>query len=445
MILTDTIVAPITPIGSAAAVAVLRLTGPEAFSILKTLIKRDPRTLEERKTYHLKLYRDRQKSQLLDDAVITLYRGRRSFCGEDTVEFAVHGSPLIANELIERCLAAGARLAERGEFSLKAVLNGKMKLLEAEQMNAVIHAPTARALGRAQSSYASGQNTALNALAAESEYLLAYALQVLDYPEEYTDEEEQFCARLVKIEAETTRLIEATRANEMLFQGVRTAIVGAPNAGKSTLLNALLCEDKAIVSPLAGTTRDIVEGQRVIGGVLFHFFDTAGIRNSADPIERQGINKSREAIRRADIVLELSEDGTYLEDFDGELQSWLADKLVLRLRTKADISSAADERSDLSIAALNGDMGSLEKLLLSKLGLADLDCEGLFSARDRQKLSRFSELITAARRSIIEEKSYDLAAVNLQSAQSVIKELQGLEFQTEEIYDAIFSNFCVGK
>lgn len=443
MIFNETIIAPITPVGTISALAVVRLSGPETLDILQKLIFRPVSELEPRRTYRFHLYEDKTRRILIDDALIVYFAGKKSFCGEDTVEFHLHGSPLIVEQLIKTCLGLGARLAKKGEFSLKAVLNGKMSLLEAEQINALIHAPTERAKNRALSAMSRCYLQPLQSIETEIEYLHAYVLQILDYPEEYTEEKEALL-KLDNIKEKVEAILFATKRNRLLFQGVKVAIIGEPNVGKSTLLNAILQEDKAIVSDEAGTTRDIVEGQREIEGVLFKFLDTAGIRLTTGTVEKIGIQKSYEAVHRSDIVLELSETGKYLSDKDSALKEILIGKKVIRLLTKGDVKNYSSTQ-DLVISAKDGKLDRLYSRMLAELDLDQIDHEGLFSVSDEMRLLDLLKTIDSARSDISSEHSFDLAAINLQAAHVILKEILGEEYDPSDIYDAVFKNFCVGK
>lgn len=299
----STITAISTPHGTG-GIAVVRLSGPQAFEIADRAWKGAPLAEAATHTAHLGTITDDDGSAL-DRAVATVFRAPRSFTGEDTVEFSVHGSKWIQRKVVERLIALGARAAEPGEFSRRAFLNGRLDLAQAEGVADLI-AASSRAAHRLAMSQVSGTfSSRLNSLRDS----LVELASLLELELDFSEEEVEFAdrARLRDITHQTLdmteRLASTYAAGRAFKEGVPVAIAGAPNAGKSTLLNRLLGEDKAIVSDIPGTTRDVIEDTREIGGVLFRFFDTAGLRDTAETVERIGIERARDIIGRAAIVL----------------------------------------------------------------------------------------------------------------------------------------------
>lgn len=441
MIFTDTIVASATPIGAPTALSVIRISGPLSKDILSHITTKKIDKILPRKAYFLKL---KDEDNFIDEAVVIFFEAPHSFTGEDTVEFYLHGSPYIAQNLISVALKYGARLAEKGEFSLKAVINGKMNIVDAERINALIHAPTKKANLKANE-----ENNELKKFLEEIEndinYLYAYFLQILDYPEEYTDEEEKSCIMLDKLIEKVIELRKATSANNYLFNGVKVVIIGQPNVGKSTLLNNILGEEKAIVTSIEGTTRDIVEGQKIYNGILYNFFDTAGIHETEELIEKIGIDKSIKAIEKADIILLLSDSGNFENQFNSFLKEQLDEKKVIRVMTKGDLGHKDWKEADLVISKDDESFNNIFSKIEEKLQIKNYEEPGLFSTRDLDLIDKLLDLLLKIKDDFKEEHSYDLMTIAMQEAYHLIKLLSGKEYNPDDIYDQVFSSFCVGK
>ncbi len=441
MIFTDTIVASATPIGAPTALSVIRISGPLSKDILSHITTKKIDKILPRKAYFLKL---KDEDNFIDEAVVIFFEAPHSFTGEDTVEFYLHGSPYIAQNLISVALKYGARLAEKGEFSLKAVINGKMNIVDAERINALIHAPTKKANLKANE-----ENNELKKFLEEIEndinYLYAYFLQILDYPEEYTDEEEKACIMLDKLIEKVIELRKATSANNYLFNGVKVVIIGQPNVGKSTLLNNILGEEKAIVTSIEGTTRDIVEGQKIYNGILYNFFDTARIHETEELIEKIGIDKSIKAIEKADIILLLSDSGNFENQFNSFLKEQLDEKKVIRVMTKGDLGHKDWKEADLVISKDDESFNNLFSKIEEKLQIKNYEEPGLFSTRDLDLIDKLLDLLLKIKDDFKEEHSYDLMTIAIQEAYHLIKLLSGKEYNPDDIYDQVFSSFCVGK
>lgn len=441
MIFTDTIVASATPIGAPTALSVIRISGPLSKDILSHITTKKIDKILPRKAYFLKL---KDEDNFIDEAVVIFFEAPHSFTGEDTVEFYLHGSPYIAQNLISVALKYGARLAEKGEFSLKAVINGKMNIVDAERINALIHAPTKKANLKANE-----ENNELKKFLEEIEndinYLYAYFLQILDYPEEYTDEEEKACIMLDKLIEKVIELRKATSANNYLFNGVKVVIIGQPNVGKSTLLNNILGEEKAIVTSIEGTTRDIVEGQKIYNGILYNFFDTAGIHETEELIEKIGIDKSIKAIEKADIILLLSDSGNFENQFNSFLKEQLDEKKVIRVMTKGDLGHKDWKEADLVISKDDESFNNLFSKIEEKLQIKNYEEPGLFSTRDLDLIDKLLDLLLKIKDDFKEEHSYDLMTIAMQESYHLIKLLSGKEYNPDDIYDQVFSSFCVGK
>jgi len=425
------------------------MSGPQSFEILSKMVGEDVRSLKARVTYFVSLYvSEEDKNTLIDKCLIVIFKAPHSFTGEDTVEFYTHGSRIIVNQLLDALVSYGARRALGGEFSAKAFYNGKMDLSEAEAINSLINARTGRskdyalrALGGNNSKLISGMKQQLNLLSAEIE-------TDIDYPEYEDDKpligkaENLVDSLLEKVEP----LIKSSRQSKYLFSGVKVAIVGEPNVGKSTLLNKILGEDKAIVTPIPGTTRDVVEGEKELDGIIYKFFDTAGIRDQAQQIEKIGIDKSYKAVQDADIVLVLAEKA---ESLDKELEnlhlkSDKVDKPIIYVSTKKDLYGTNSEAM-ISISRDDASLDELFELMESKLDLDKKEEEGLTSSRDLDLLTEFSDCLRSIKKDIQEGLTIDVAEIKLIKATSYLDSILGTESTLEDIYSTVFKYFCVGK
>lgn len=468
----STITAISTPHGTG-GIAVVRLSGPQAFEIADRAWKGAPLAEAATHTAHLGTITDADGSAL-DQAVATVFRAPRSFTGEDTVEFSVHGSKWIQRKVVERLIALGARAAEPGEFSRRAFLNGRLDLAQAEGVADLI-AASSRAAHRLAMSQVSGTfSSRLNSLRDS----LVELASLLELELDFSEEEVEFAdrARLRDIThqtlAMTERLASTYAAGRAFKEGVPVVIAGAPNAGKSTLLNRLLGEDKAIVSDIPGTTRDVIEDTREIGGVLFRFFDTAGLRDTSETVERIGIERARDIIGRAAIVLWLIDASApclsqRLEETEVQIAAHPQAQHII-LFTKADKTAggmpddAAEMRS--KTASMPGETDGIEAGSLRISAKEDLNIDTLEAALVAAAKSEHDPdaelIVTNARhyaallagaeslRRVDEGLSSGLPADLI--AQDVRESLHHLGLltgavTTDTLLGTIFSRFCVGK
>jgi tRNA modification GTPase len=468
----STITAISTPHGTG-GIAVVRLSGPQAFEIADRAWKGAPLAEAATHTAHLGTITDADGSAL-DQAVATVFRAPRSFTGEDTVEFSVHGSKWIQRKVVERLIALGARAAEPGEFSRRAFLNGRLDLAQAEGVADLI-AASSRAAHRLAMSQVSGTfSSRLNSLRDS----LVELASLLELELDFSEEEVEFAdrARLRDIThqtlAMTERLASTYAAGRAFKEGVPVVIAGAPNAGKSTLLNRLLGEDKAIVSDIPGTTRDVIEDTREIGGVLFRFFDTAGLRDTSETVERIGIERARDIIGRAAIVLWLidasdADLAQRLEETEVQIDAHPQARHII-LFTKADKTAggmpddAAEMRSKR--ASMPGETDGIEAGSLRISAKEDLNIDTLEAALVAAAKSEHDPdaelIVTNARhhaallvgaeslRRVDEGLSSGLPADLI--AQDVRESLHHLGLltgavTTDTLLGTIFSRFCIGK
>lgn len=452
MLVFDTICALSTP-PYKAALAIVRLSGSKTLDILSHIIKKDVTTLIPNQSYFVKLYQDKNNpTDMIDEAVITFYKGPKSYTGFDSVDFSTHGSMIVVEELLDTLIKYGARRAERGEFSAQAYFNGKMDLLKAEGINDLINASSKRAKKIAAETL-SGNNTKI--ITDLKNKLLDY-LSRLEYFVENTYDEDQlddYSPELNEIAdslnndiAYLSKIIEATKKNNKQYQGFNIAIAGEPNVGKSTLLNAILNEDKAIVSPIPGTTRDVVEGEKEINGMLFRFKDTAGLRKTDDFVENLGIERSYKTMENADLILLASDCGFNDIQNNPELQAILQKKKVIKIATKRDINSDFKD-CDIAICSTQDDLQPLIFLMIEKLDLNKKEESSFLGKREEEFLEKISDQMKKTIDAIYDTYQIDIISDTLRVAISFINDLMGnCQGQTmEDIYQTLFSKFCLGK
>ena len=465
MIPQDTITALATPSG-AGAIAVIRVSGIKAIPICSSIFQAvSGKKLSSVKshTVHLGLLKDGQRT--LDQVLATVFKDPQSYTGEDVVEFSCHGSMYIQQEILQLLLRSGCRMANAGEFTMRAFLNGKMDLSQAEAVADLISSENAASHQIAIQQMRGGFSTEIAKLREE---LLNFASLIeleLDFAEEDVEfaDKAQFRALLEKIQQVLKHLIDSFALGNVIKNGIPIAIVGEPNVGKSTLLNALLNEERAIVSHIAGTTRDTIEDEIVIEGIGFRFIDTAGIRETKDEIETIGIQKTFEKIMNAKVVVYLA-DATSLINNDKrslaiekkveELKQKHKDKTVLLLINKSDTLNPADtiklkksHPSALFLSAKTKEgVETFTSALLSMVntGALSKDETIVTNTRHYHALLKALEEIIKVQEGLDEGRSGDLLAVDIRQALFHFGEITG-EITSDDLLGNIFANFCIGK
>ncbi len=468
----DTIAAVATAIGSG-AVAILRLSGPEAIVIAESIFEGaiSLSSAEPRRAYLGQIVTPANgnsagQRQVLDRVLATVFRSPSSFTGEDVVEISCHGGHFLTQEILALLISAGARLAEAGEFSMRAFLNGKMDLTQVEAVADVIGAKTrigleaaSRQMGGALSRYISSIRQRLVDLCS----LLELELDFAEEDVAFAGGEE--VARMFDTTlSEVDYLLKTYERGRIIRDGVKLAIIGKPNVGKSSLMNALLREDRAIVTEFAGTTTDVVEAYIDIRGVLFRVADTAGIRRAWGEIERLGVARSLDELKSADIVLAVFDSSRCLDDEDDTVVSEVLESAahaealpIVAVLSKCDLSpktapedlvAKMGERPVVLTSAKEGTgVDLLERALLdASVGDRPL-CAGeamITNLRQRNALSKAARCLGAARASLQGGLSGELIAVDLREAIGALGEIIG-EVTNEDILDNIFSKFCIGK
>lgn len=435
----DTISAISTPYGIG-GIAVIRVSGPDAISIVERLTC----PLQSAKGYTIHYTSLHRGDDVLDDVLVSVFRAPHSFTGEDVVEIACHGSLYIQQAALRWLTDAGCRLAKAGEFTQRAFLNGKMDLSQAEAVADLIAAETKAEKDLAFSQLRGGISTELAALREQLLHftsLIELELDFADHEELEFAERSELKALAVTIYNHLTVLTDSFQTGNAIKNGIAVAIAGPTNAGKSTLLNALLGEDRAIVSDIAGTTRDTIEDRFVLDGILFRLIDTAGLRETDDTIESLGIKRSRQAIEKAHIVIYV-EDITSLRDAAETLPR---DKTVIRVLNKSDLVKQPAADGAIVISAKNNDIEPL-KVRLIEIARAQMNHNGtvISNARHYEALVRAKEAIGRVQKGLDEQLSGEFLSMDLQDCLTALGEITG-QITSHEVLNNIFAKFCIGK
>jgi tRNA modification GTPase len=440
----DTIVALATPQGIG-AIGVIRLSGKDAIGIINQLFSSKNLLQQDTHTLHVGLLKD--NGSAIDEVVVSLFKNPKSYTGEDVVEISCHGSTYVQQQVLQACIHKGARLAKAGEFTQRAFLNGKLDLTQAESVADLIASNSNAQQHAALHNLKGGFK---NDLVEIREKLIEFSALMeleLDFAEEDVEfaDRKKFNELLDNSLRKINGLINSFSLGNVIANGVKVAIVGKPNAGKSTLLNTLLNDERAIVSAIAGTTRDTVEETINIKGILFHFIDTAGIRHhSQDEIENIGIKKSREKIEQADIVLLIAEPN----DIDETLLQAIQQKNYIVVVNKIDAGLPAVKKENyLYISAKNKTgIDELTNALYNKVIHQEINTEDtlITNTRHLQHLQKIKIHLLSIQQNIQANLSTDLIAPDIKLCLQHIGELTGT-ITNENVLDYVFSKFCIGK
>jgi tRNA modification GTPase len=444
MLADDTIAAISTPPGEG-AVAVIRVSGPEAITLARRIF-RSGRELTPR-TLHFGVFAE--NGERLDEGLLAVFPAPRSYTGENMAEIHCHGGVLVSARILEALLRAGARAAEPGEFTRRAFLNGKMDLTQAEAVMDVIRASTPRALRAAGEQLAGRLGSEVEQIRSALVGVIAHLEAYIDFPEEGIDPHvgDALLADLAAVQARITALLNTAREGRILREGVRLVLCGRPNAGKSSLLNRLLGFERAIVSATPGTTRDTIEEFASLRGLPFRITDTAGLRETTDEIEREGVVRARRAIENADVVVHVIDASVpdASEIAGGEIVVFNKSDLL----PPAEITRlTADFPDALAVSSLTGD--GLPKLVDAIVSAArgtqaaDAPPLAAINARHQACLDRAQASLTQAAADLAAGADPELVAVPLRGALDAIGEIVGAT-DIEDILGRIFSTFCIGK
>ena len=431
-----------TPSGG--AIGIVRVSGPEAISIADSLFSGNLSEAKAATLHYGQFYND--QGSLLDDVVIGLWRAPHSYTGEDCVEISCHGSAYILGQVLQALINKGCRHAGPGEYTMRAYLNGKMDLAQAESVNDLIRAEDENNARSALHALEGSVKKVLDPLCEELTQMIANIEVNIDYPE-YDDvhqlTKEEILPAGHRFLKEIHTLIETAKASIEIKEGIDTVILGRPNVGKSSLLNALLKEDKAIVTDVAGTTRDLVEGRVRLGGITLNLIDTAGIHESNDKVEQIGIQRSLKALEKASLVIVVLDGSEDLTEEDEELLKMTENRQRIVVYNKKDI---AHTEHALSVSAVNGDIQCLidEIGKMYEKGLIAVKQDTLNNERQIGLAMQAEKSMQDAVNALEEGQELDLITIDLEDAWHDLREIMG-EGSREDLLDEIFSRFCLGK
>lgn len=451
----DTIVALATPPG-VGAIGVIRLSGPDALPIADRLFVAKKLSEQPSHTLHVGVLQHQQRP--LDEVVASIFKNPRSYTGEDVVEFSCHGSPYVLQEIVAASIAEGARLARPGEFTQRAFLKGKLDLTQAEAVADLIAAGTRAAQRTALQGLKGGFSAELSLLREQLLQFSALLELELDFSQEDVEfaDREKLTTLLGQLERSTATLLQSFQLGNAIRNGVSVAIIGKPNAGKSTLLNSLLNENRALVSDIPGTTRDTIEEILNIEGLLFRLIDTAGLReHTTDRIESAGMERSLEKMRSADLVLYVFDVTAPLEEVIAWQEQATKEGLnFLLVANKSDLISSsislsqhpALEKVILIAAKTREHLHLLSQAMVTKVlsGLLDMEHTIVTNARHFQALQEVHKALLDAQRGLADSLSGDLLALEVRRCLQYLGEITG-EITNEDQLDFIFSKFCIGK
>lgn len=440
--MNDTIAA-IATANATGAVSIIRISGDEAILIASELINKD---LSKKEGYTITFGTVQEENDVVDEVLVSIFRAPKSYTGEDVVEIGCHGGLFITRKILSLCLGKGARLARRGEFTERAFLNGKMDLSQAEGVNDLINATDEVNAKSAMHSLKGSVSKILKPLEEDLTQIISNIEVNIDYPE-YDDvhqlTEDEILPKAKAWLKDIQKLIDEAKKAVNIREGIDTVILGRPNVGKSSLLNALLEEDKAIVTDIAGTTRDIVEGTVRLDGITLNLIDTAGIHESNDIVEKIGIDKSLQALEKAELVIVVLDGSEALTDEDHKLLEMTKNKNRIVVYNKND---KAIQHDGISISAINGDVEALTNAIKEKyekeLYLASSDT--LNNERQIGLAIQAEQSMKNAIRTLEDGMELDLVTIDLENAWTSLKEITG-KVGKEDLLDEIFSRFCLGK
>ncbi len=444
---SDTISAIATANGIG-SIAIIRLSGDKALEIAKTLSKQN--NLSPRYATLTNIYNT--QNELIDESIVIYFKGPHSFTAEDVVEIQCHGGFIVAQSILKATLNAGARLATAGEFSKRAFFNGRIDLSEAEAIAQLIEAKSEDAAKILASQMKGSLKEYIEQIRDDIIHILAYSEVTIDYAEEDlpTDLVEQIQAKLDELKKSLNSTLLASKAREGLMQGFKVAIVGKPNVGKSSLLNSLLNYNRAIVSDIAGTTRDTIEEQVKIGTHLIRIVDTAGIREASDEIERIGIERSLEAIEQSDIVVALFDSSREADSEDAQILSLIEthaqNKHVRYIKNKIDLEQKfqnSDIKFDLEINSKEN-VDSLIELLKNIMDTTNSSDEIMLISQ--RQISAVENTLSNIEEAFypLEDQELEIFSFHLNEA---VKEMASITrpFENDEMLDKMFGSFCLGK
>lgn len=450
--MNDTIVAISTALG-VGAISIVRLSGNDAINIVNKCFEGKDLTKVDSHTIHYGFIKN--ETERIDEVLVSVMRAPKTYTTEDIVEINCHGGIITTKQVLETMLNSGARLAEPGEFTKRAFLNGRIDLVESEAIMDLIESKSSEAKKMALSQLYGDLSKLITSFRDRLKNLLSSIEVNIDYSEYYDIEivtEEKIAKEIKSMKEELKNLIERSKSSSIIKNGIQTVILGRPNVGKSSILNKLLDEEKAIVTNVAGTTRDIVEGQTYIDGILIKFIDTAGIRKTDDIVEKIGVEKSLKAVEDADLIILVLNNNEELTAEDLEILEKTNDKQRIIVINKKDLERNIKLPENLE-NVVETDTNSIEGIdsLKSKIKemfnlekITTKDYTYLSNSRQISLITKAYQSILSAEKSLNESLPIDLIAIDLKECFDFLGQVIGISY-TDEIIDNLFENFCVGK
>ena len=459
MIYTDTIAAIATAMGNS-GIGIVRISGEEAIEIADRIfkLKSGKEKLIDQKSHTIHYGFICDGEEVIDEVLVMLMKGPRSFTAEDTVEIDCHGGMLVTRRILEAVLKAGARLADPGEFTKRAFLNGRIDLSQAEAVIDVINAKNEYALKSSVGQLRGSVSKKIKDLRDSIIYEIAFIESALDDPEHISLDGygEKLMGVVSMIEKELCKLIKSSSNGRVVSEGVKTVILGKPNAGKSSLMNVLVGEDRAIVTDIAGTTRDILEEHIYLQGISLNVVDTAGIRNTDDVVEKIGVTRAMDAAKDADLIIYVVDGSRDLDENDDQIMEFIRDKKAVVLLNKSDLEQVVSveeitEKSGHSVIAISAKQESgidqLEEEIKSLFYEGEIDFNDqvmITNVRHAQALHEAYDSILMVKRSIEDEMPEDFYSIDLMNAYEKLGLIIG-ESVEDDLVNEIFSKFCMGK
>ena len=447
----DTIAAIATPLGRS-GIGVIRLSGDDSLEITRKLVRDENFSPKPRYASLQKIY-DLETEDVLDETLITYFQSPQSFTGEDVIEISCHGSPVILRQIIDSCLKLNARMAEAGEFSLRALANGQLNLSQAEAIRDLIDAQSVAAARQSIRQLRGELSNQLQPLKDDLLDVIVVLESTLEFVEDDLPEfqSENIKEKLNKIADETGRMAATFQAGKLLREGIKVALVGRPNVGKSSLFNALLGHERAIVTEIAGTTRDQLHERFTINNIPISLIDTAGLRETSDTVESIGVERSKRLIADADLVVVLLDGSEKLSDEDIEVLAQVKDLTYLIAVNKYDLEQSKIELNGnskvLHISAKTGEnLDELQKAIIEPFSAQDVDNAGFLisDARHNDLLLRTKTEIENSINLLEQKMSEEIVLIGLHNALRYLGQITG-ETTTEDMLTRIFSTFCIGK
>ena len=449
----DTICAISTALG-VGAISIVRITGPNSIDIVNKIFKGKDLHKVDSHTINYGFIKD--KEEIIDEVLVSVMKAPKTYTTEDLVEINCHGGIATTNRVLELLLTSGARLAEPGEFTKRAFLNGRIDLIEAESVGDLINSETEKSMKLSLNGVTGNITELVNNIRKELVAISANIEVNIDYPE-YEDAliltNTLIKPKITSIKKELENLLKESQNSKLIKQGIDVAIVGKPNVGKSSLLNTLLEEEKAIVTNIAGTTRDIVEGKISIDGILLNLIDTAGLRETDDIVEKIGVNKSKEIIDKSDLIILVLNNNEPLSNEEKDLINKLNNKKLIVYINKNDLEKKINEKEINSKNIIYGNtleyknLNNLKDKIRELFNLGEIETSNLNYLSNSRQISlvkKSIEVLNNCLEQINNNVEIDLLAIDIKECYDLLGEIIGRTYK-DELLDEIFSNFCLGK